>query len=228
MTRLWLSRARLRRDSAATMALARLLVPEGGTGVRTAASHRLVWALFADQPDRRRDFLWREEGPGRFMTLSSRPSAQINDLFEIEIKPFEPLLQIGDRLQFSLRANAVVSRPLQKGQRGKRSDVVMDAIHKLPPEARAAERATAIGAAGRTWLRRQGETHGFRIDGECGVDGYEQMRIPRDGQKPAQFSQLDFTGVLTVMDVAALLTAIETGIGRARAFGCGLLLIRRA
>ena len=56
MTALWLGRARLRRDTAATSALARLLVPEGG-GARTAAAHRLVWALFADTPDRRRDFL---------------------------------------------------------------------------------------------------------------------------------------------------------------------------
>ena len=77
MSELWLSRARLRED-ACVAALARLLVPEAASA-RPAAAHRLVWSLFADGPDRRRDFLWREEAPGRFMTLSRRPPVNVGD-----------------------------------------------------------------------------------------------------------------------------------------------------
>ncbi len=62
---------------------------------------------------------------------------------------------------------------------------------------------------------------------EVGVDGYELVSIPRDGASAAQFSRLDFTGLLTVTDPAAFLTALACGFGRARAFGCGLMLIRR-
>jgi CRISPR system Cascade subunit CasE len=57
MSELWLSRARLRRD-APVAALARLLVPEAASAF-PAAAHHLVWSLFADGPERRRDFLWR-------------------------------------------------------------------------------------------------------------------------------------------------------------------------
>lgn len=226
MMALWLSRARLRRDTAATSSLARLLVPDG-EGPRVAAGHRLVWALFADTPDRRRDFLWREEAPGRFMALSARPPTPVPDLFEVEARPFEPALAVGDRLGFTLRANPVVSRSGAPGQRGTRHDVVMDALRSLPREERAAARLEVATTAGLEWLQRQGVAHGFK---PCtvGVDGYEPTRVPREKGRPIQFSQLEFTGMLTVTDPTTFLPALAGGFGRARAFGCGLMLIRRA
>lgn len=226
MTPLWLCRARLRRDTAAIGSLARLLVPDEA-GPRTVAAHRLVWAMFADGPERRRDFLWREEGPGRLMALSARPPTPMPDLFDVEAKPFEPMLALRDRLAFSLRANAVVSRG-PAGQRSKRHDVVMDALHALPQAQRAGARLGAVASAGRAWLARQGDAHGFTPAGDVAVDGYETVRLPRDGGSPACFGQLDFTGVLTVTDPMAFLSALAAGFGRARAFGCGLMLIRRA
>ncbi|MBX6741041.1 MAG: type I-E CRISPR-associated protein Cas6/Cse3/CasE [Acetobacteraceae bacterium] len=226
MSGLWLSRARLCRDASVT-ALARLLVPEDA-GERAAASHRLVWALFADGPERRRDFLWREEAPGRFLILSARPPEDIHRLFKLEMKPFAPALALGDRLGFALRANPVVARPVAPGQRGRRHDVVMDALRDVPPGERAAARPEAVLGAGRAWLARQGLVHGFRLEGEVAVDGYETVSIPRGEGPPARFGVLDFAGVLTVQDPPRFLAALTVGFGRARAFGCGLMLIRRA
>ena len=226
MTALWLCRARLRRDTAAVGSLARLLVPDG-EGARAAAAHRLVWALFADAPDRRRDFLWRQDAPGGFMALSARPPLPLPDLFEVECKPFEPALAAGDRLGFSLRANPVVSRG-PPGQRGKRHDVVMNVLHGLPKEERGVARLRTVEGAGRAWLARQGAAHGFAPADGVAVDGYETIRVPREAGDPARFGQLDFTGLLTVTNPAAFLPALAAGFGRARAFGCGLMLIRRA
>ncbi len=233
MTALWLSRARLRRDTAAAGSLARLLVPDGN-GPRAAAAHRLAWALFADTPDRTRDFLWREEAPGRFMALSARPPTPLAGLFDVEAKPFEPVLAAGDRLAFSLRANAVVSRGTGPGVRGTRHDVVMDALYALPEGKRAEARLGAVEAAGRAWLARQGMAHGFAPADEVAVDGYETVRVPRDPgvrerrAEALRFGRLDFTGLLTVDDPVRFLAAVASGFGRARAFGCGLMLIRRA
>ena len=226
MTELFLSRAQLRRDSGAVAALARLLVPDDA-GPRAAATHRLVWALFADAPTRQRDFLWREEAPGRFMTLSARPPAAL-DLFEVDSKPFSPCLAVGDQLGFALRANAVVARAEAPGYRGKRHDVVMDALRRAPEGQRAEARLGIVIETGRSWLARQGAAHGFTPHDGVGVDGYEQIEIARDAGRPARFSQLDLSGVLTVTDPVAFLTALAAGFGRARAFGCGLMLIRRA
>ena len=226
MSALFLTRARLRRD-APVVALANLLVP-AEPGARTLAAHRLVWALFADGPDRRRDFLWREEAPGRFLALSSRPPAPLDDLFELDTKDFAPALTAGDRLGFSLRANPVVARSAGPGQRGKRHDVVFDQLRHVEPGKRAGERLAVLAATGRAWLARQGAAHGFDVEGEAGVDGYQRELIARDGAPPAIFGRIDITGRLAVREPAQFLAAMATGFGRARAFGCGLMLIRRA
>ena len=78
---LWLSRVRIARGS--DLDTLRPLLDPGALheaamdsrekGRRTDAHHRLIWTLFADSPDRRRDFLWRDEGAGRFTILSHRP-----------------------------------------------------------------------------------------------------------------------------------------------------------
>lgn len=225
MTELFLSCARLRRDAPVT-ALAELLVPTDPAG-RAGASHKLVWALFADSADRRRDFLWREEKPGHFMALSSRPPDDPHRLFELDFKLFAPALSVGDRLGFTLRANPVVARPEARGERGKRHDVVMNALRTVPKSERAASRPEAVLTAGRAWLARQGEAHGFAPVGDADVDGYDSLRIPRVTGKPAVFGVLDISGVLEVRDPARFLARLIQGFGRARAFGCGLMLIRR-
>ena len=219
---LWLSRVRLRQD-AAVAALASLLMPRGQSSA--ASGHHLVWALFADGAARRRDFLWREEAPGRFLTLSARPPAAL-DLFEVESKPFEPMLAAGERLGFTLRANAAVDRA-GPGRRSKRHDVVMDALHALPRDTRADKRLEAVVQAGRAWLGRQGLAHGFAPEPGVGVDGYDRVPVRRDGASSAIFGVLELTGALTVQDPARFTSALAAGFGRARAYGYGLMLIRR-
>ena len=227
MSDLLLCRVALRRD-APVASLAGLLVPEEG-GARADASHRLLWALFSDGPDRRRDFLWREEGPGRFLALYARPPNPLHDVFDIDPpKEFAPNLAAGDRLAFTLRANPVVARKQEGGVRGKRVDVVMHALHPVPREERRERRLALVVEAGRGWLARQGERHGFQPDPDTAVDSYETVRIPRGPRASLEFGRLDFQGVLTVTDPPRFLAALACGFGRARAFGCGLMLIRRA
>ena len=71
---------------------------------------------------------------------------------------------------------------------------------------------------------------GFEVGAaDVAVDGYDQHRIPRTGSAPAMsYSTVDFEGILTVRDPATLLPAIAHGFGAAKAYGCGLMLIRRA
>lgn len=227
MTALFLSRARLRRD-APLAALGPLLVPTQAEA-RADAAHRLVWALFSDGPERRRDFLWREEAPGRFLALSARPPNPLHEVFDLDTKAFEPKLAAGDRLGFALRANPVVARKAAGATRGKRHDVVMDALHALPSgEARRLARPEKVIEAGRVWLARQGEAHGFSPEADVAVDGYDIVRIPRATGAGLRFGRLDFEGVLTVLDPERFLAGLRGGFGRARAFGCGLMLIRRA
>ena len=228
---LYLSRARLKRDASAA-ALAPLLLGGTGKGGPTRQpGHHLVWSLFADDPDRRRDFLWREMETGEFLILSARQPDDRHGLFEIAApKPFTPVLEPGDRLGFSLRANPVVRRRVPPRRRSVKHDVVMDALRSHGKGARAEHRLAVVRDQGIAWLERQGARGGFGIRADdVQVDGYDQHRISRQGSAPAMsYSTLDFEGVLTVNDPDALLASIARGFGAAKAYGCGLLLIRRA
>lgn len=224
----FLSRVALRRD-ASVQAIARLLVPQG-EGQQHGAAHHLLWALFGDGADRTRDFLWRQTEPGHFMVLSVREPMDHHGLFDIESREFAPRLKKESPLRFLLRANATVDRKVPGRTRSQRHDIVMDALHKIPSGERAAARDSVVPAAMEAWLARQGERTGFELEaGALSIDSCDVMRIPRrQGQGKATFGVVDVTGVLRVTDPALFTPALLQGFGRARAFGCGLMLIRRA
>ena len=226
----YFSRVRLKRD-ASVAALAPLLLGETGRGgTAQQPGHHLVWSLFADAPDRKRDFLWRETDTGVFLILSARHPEDRHGLFEIaEPKPFTPALEPGDRLRFSLRANPVIRRRDLSRRRSAKHDVVMDGLRSSPKGDRADHRRVAMQEHGFAWLERQGAKAGFRVrSGEVGVDGYDRHRISRKGSAQSMsYSTLDFEGVLTVTDPVPFLPAIARGFGAAKAYGCGLMLIRR-
>ncbi|WP_227284941.1 type I-E CRISPR-associated protein Cas6/Cse3/CasE [Boseongicola sp. H5] len=231
---LYLSRLRLKRDPR-TEALKALIDPEGPGALD--AHHRLIWTLFADHPDRRRDFLWRADGRGRFYALSVRPPAPA-PLFESpDVKEFAPDLARGDRLSFVLRANA--TKALKREGRGERADVVMALLHKLPGQQapgrearsqRPEQRMDLARRAAQDWLAAQGARDGFSVEA-LEVQDYSVTALPghlgrRRGQP--QFGILDLSGTLGVTDPGVFLPALARGFGRAKAFGCGLMLIRRA
>ena len=224
---LYLTRARLRRDPAIA-AIAPLLLPADASP-RAGAVHQLVWSLFAGNPDAQRDFLWREDQQGTFFILSPRPPSE-SPVFETETKEFAPVLAVGDLLRFSLRANATRSLKTPGAPRGKRADVVMAALKSVPVSERAEARPGLILETGRAWLEAQGTRHGFSLAGHAPlrVEGYDQLKLPRAGGRAISVSVLEFEGVLSVTDPSGFLGALAQGFGHAKAFGCGLMLIRRA
>jgi CRISPR system Cascade subunit CasE len=60
------------------------------------------------------------------------------------------------------------------------------------------------------------------------VDGYDQLELPRRRPDAIKIGVLEFEGLLRVTSVEAFLAALARGFGHAKAFGCGLMLIRRA
>lgn len=218
---LFISHIRLSRRPSAR-ALGSLLMPDD-KAQRRSTQHNLLWSVFADGPERERDFLWREEPDGSFLVLSARAPNQI-DLFEPHrVKPFAPSLASGDRLNFLLRANATRAK-----RDGKRVDVVMDALHDIPAGKRAALRMELAGKEGRAWLERQAEASGFHlIDAQAHDYSVETLPFYRSRKDRPHFGIIDLSGQLEVKDPDIFLARVARGFGRAKAFGCGLMLVRR-
>ncbi len=208
------------------------------------AHHRLVWTLFPGH-NAVRDFLWRTEGKGKFMILSAR-QPQNSCLFEpLESKPFAPVLRTGDQLAFMLRANATRDRRSdpqddiaagagRRSGKDHRVDVVMHWMREqergsLSISPRAYRRTDAAEKAGQHWLASQGTRKGFSVDrGLLTIEDYRVIQLKRRSGGHATFGTLDFRGLLTVRDPEVFIEALIAGFGRAKAYGCGLMLIRRA
>jgi CRISPR system Cascade subunit CasE len=230
----YLSRMRLARDPS-TEALKMLINPRN-RDLAMDAHHRLIWSAFAGDPERKRDFLWRAEGKGAFIILSNREPAQ-SPLFEaLEVKRFAPDLSAGDKLQFVLRVNATKTRPEKfavdrNGKpRHRRVDIVMHALKPIYKEHRVAERMEIAHVQGSEWLRAQSQKQGFDVVA-CDVADYSVYALPshrgaRKGQP--QFGVLEMTGIISVKDPETLVKKLVSGFGRAKAFGCGLMLVKRA
>lgn len=224
-----LTRARLRAD--ASVSTLRPLLDDQNPSARAGLGHRLLWSLFADSTERERDFLWREMDHGEFLILSERLPVDVHGIFHLDpSKPFAPLLTVGEQLGFSLRANATKAKKSGDRSRGKPVDVVMDAIHDVPRAKRAEARQLAVQSAGLRWLAQRGDTHGFSIGHDAHwtakVSAYRVLDVEHAGPQ-ARFGVLDFDGVLEVVDPARFCQMLSRGLGRAKGFGCGLMLVRR-
>lgn len=193
------------------------------------AVHQAVWRVFSDSQDRRRDFLYRVEtraGRPVVYTLSPRQPVDTTSLWRIGSEPFSPKLEPGDLLEFTLRANPVVTR------NGKRHDVVMDAKAALTDQGLAPEdrpsQAELVQEHGGVWLERRAGKHGFSVVGETlRADGHQVHRFEKRSGRRVHIATCDFRGLLRVEDPGRLIESIRSGIGPAKGFGCGLLLVRR-
>jgi CRISPR system Cascade subunit CasE len=131
-----------------------------------------------------------------------------------EIKDYDALLtrlEPGQKWRFRLRANAAHSVAERKGERGK--------IH-----------AHITTAYQREWLLKKASKCGFSLEeGGFDVVQAESIQFRRNAQPDARttIGTAVYEGELTVVDVSLFREALQKGIGRAKAYGCGFLTIAR-
>lgn len=82
------------------------------------------------------------------------------------------------------------------------------------------------------WLMERAPRCGFQID--CGSDNQPNVQIRqrdfehfRREKKKVSVSTVTFEGVLKITDAEAFIASLRNGIGRAKAYGCGLLTIAK-
>lgn len=197
------------------------------------AAHQLLWKLFPETE--KRDFLFREEqelnGFPEFFVLSQRLPISMPQLFNVQTKPFAPRLGVGDRLAYKLRVNPTICLKSPSGK-SQRHDVLMHAKSQAKEEGlddpvTIQERMTQ---SAQDWLA---DTHrlsrwGIQLDMHPDVECYMQHQVTQGKGRKIRFSSVDLQGVLTITEPEHFTAALCSGLGRAKAFGCGLMLVRRA
>lgn len=210
------------------------------------SEHQLLWRFFPSPHGTRRDFLFRRrdiDGVPRFYVVSERKPEAPHSAWHVQTRSYMPDLAEGTRLNFELRANPVIARGTEG--RGKRHDVVMDEKKRLlaargltdwaawTPGRKTAngehdprpELAELVARSCTAWLEARAERYGFTLDSaSLRIEGYMQHGGKKD---QLRFSTVDFNGALVVTHRERFAKALKFGIGRAKAFGCGLLLVRR-
>lgn len=177
--------------------------------------------------------LWRVDSPTRdetYLYIVSPAEPDLSHLVEQagwqtgsmwQTRSYQPLLdrlQDGDRYAFRLRANPVHSV---------RTDPATDT--KLAAHVSVAHQEE--------WLLKRAETRGFSISRS--MEGHHDLRIVERGTM--RFGKSDngrrsrrnvitlafatYEGVLEVTDAASLRATLISGIGRAKAYGCGLMTL---
>lgn len=221
---MFLSKVTLQNSAQASLELAKL----ASNGVYS--SHQLLWTLFKEA--QAREFLYREEmgaaGKPEFFVLSTTAPACDGTVLNVQSKTFRPKLSIGQRLGFKLRVNPTVCITDNQGK-SKRHDVLMHA--KKQPDAQAlaaADLAIVMQRAAHSWIadERRLQSWGVELEALPDMISYEQHKSKKRGGQNVQFSSVDFQGVLTVKEPELFLTQYAKGFGRAKALGCGLMLIR--
>ncbi|GLI45715.1 type I-E CRISPR-associated protein Cas6/Cse3/CasE [Methanoculleus bourgensis] len=196
--------------------------------------HAMIWRIFSDGSRKKRDFIYRMEVQDRsplIYAVSESEPVDLDGIWEIDQREYNPVLRAGQRLGFSLRANPVRTKRNEMGKHC-RHDVVMDAKKLLldsgcSPDARPPE-AVLVQQEGYNWLESRAGRLGFSVERDLvRADGYRQHRFRKwDGSQGVAISTIDFNGVLTVTDPDRFEETLVTGVGPAKSFGCGLLLVR--
>jgi CRISPR system Cascade subunit CasE len=203
------------------------------------ANHQLLWRLFPEAETR--PFLFRQEmeieqldaelrprGLPLFYVLSSFKPAPLPGLLQCEPKRFDPRLVKGDRLLFRLRANPTVARKEAGESKARRHDVLMDAKWRCRNEEGVDAQSIrhAMDKSAEQWLQDRSKGWGFELAVAPQLSGYRQHQLWRK-QREIRFSSVDYEGVMTVTDSDRLRDALFHGVGRSRAFGCGLFMVKR-
>ena len=188
--------------------------------------HRHLWRLFpgeaketrSNDGEVRQSFLFRIEDnqtgrPARLLVQSRRPPEATSGLIVIGTREFQPQPVAGQRLAFLLTANPVktITDSQRDAKPGKTSEKCrVPLIHE---------------ADQRAWLTRKLANAGEIV--AASVLSHAPMYFRKDN-RGGKLATATFDGVLRVSDSTRLTELLENGVGPAKGFGCGLLLVRRA
>ncbi len=219
-----------------------LLSPDGDYGY---ALHALLTATFGDQAPKPFSYLGGRQGLLAYTAadidtlslhaqLAAPDVARALGLDQMDARPFPEAWQVGRNLGFEVRV-----RPVVRARDGRERDAFLHAIDNDVESSPATERA---GGAQRSsiyseWLARQFAADGAAEIEKLSMDAFRLTRVLRKGGEDDKGKRgartvtgpdVLFKGQLRVGHGDAFARLLARGVGRHRAFGFGMLLLRPA
>lgn len=182
--------------------------------------HKELWKLFPDDPDANRDFLFHlshvEYNFAEILMQSfrqprhSHPSARI-----LACKEYSLFLQNEQRLRFILVANPIKTINDESGRKNAKGEIKKCRVPLLKEEDQ------------RDWIVRK--LQNAAVLETLVIDPASPLKFRKNKEeRVGKIQSVSFQGVLKVREPEIMHSLLLNGIGPAKAFGCGLMLIRRA
>jgi CRISPR system Cascade subunit CasE len=190
--------------------------------------HKAVWKLFPGveketrerREESRQGFLFHIEEnksghPASLLVQSNRkPQNKAESAFLKTCKEFNPQPNQGQRLAFFLTANPVKTIKDEEGRLNSKGKPKQCRVPLIREEHQF------------DWLAE-------RLKGIASIEAIKTRPLPpaffykHKEKRSGKLVPVRFEGIIHVEDPQALLKLLEDGIGPAKAFGCGLMLVRR-
>lgn len=193
--------------------------------------HQWVWRCFDHEENQKlkeADFTYRIDTS--FSTLmvylrsKRKPKPSIKSWI---VTTQESVLDYADEslVQFSLRVNPTIAIRTSN-KKSQRCDVVMHA-KKLAKETGENVHDAQLHASLNWLIKRQGQLGIELLEQTLETSNYQQNHFKKKQEEKAiRFCSLDYRGLFKVKDSGKLKQVLENGVGKSRAFGCGLMLIK--
>jgi CRISPR system Cascade subunit CasE len=188
--------------------------------------HQEVWGFFPGYQRGDRRFIYRVE-PGCIYSISEdQPLDTTGKWLVSTTTPYNPQVYKGLVLEFLVRANLTSKKG--SGKHG----IIMDYVHSLRQSGKSqSEWPTAEDIrlkACSAWFSRNVDRLGFSVN-NFQIDQQRDVQfLNQRTQDIMKHQVLDIRGVLTVVDPEKCLYSLFKGIGSARGFGYGMVLVKAA
>lgn len=200
------------------MYLSKIMI--NGTACRNPYEiHRVLWTLFSGSPDASRDFLFRvaqsDRGQAEILMQSLREPAQSSkDARILGCREYPLSLKAGQKLRFLLVANPIKMIDDEAGRKNADGEPKKCRVPLVREDDQ------------RNWIERKFKN--VATLESLLIDPVSLLRFRKSKENRAgKIQPVSFQGILKVEEPEAMLTVIRSGIGPAKAFGCGLLSLAR-
>lgn len=169
------------------------------------AWHQVIWKSFPDQDGEPRRFLFRTDDAGRhfrLLVLSKIPPENI-ELGHWHSKTVSPSFLSHPFYRFEIKANPTMRRSSDRRRLGIYSE---EKLHQ--------------------WIENKAEQNGFNIEPRSLTIGSPIDEIFVRNKIRGKHVSVDFQGILQVTDRCKFQSAFQNGIGSAKSFGYGMLMLQ--